>query len=255
LARYKLILEYDGTGLIGWQENSQGPSVQALVQDAVYKFRRQRAEVVAAGRTDAGVHALGMVCHFDLESGDRISKPCEPRSADYCETIRRALNFYLHDSPVSVLECGLVPDDFHARFSARRRNYRYIILNRGAKPALNKGRVWWVPRPLDVGAMRAAAAKLVGNHDFSSFRAAECQAKSPVKTLDKSEIVNNGSEITIDFSARSFLHHQVRNMVGTLVGIGLGKPYDIDDVFAAKSRAAAGPTAPAGGLYFVSAEY
>ncbi len=242
MMRYKLTLEYDGTDLIGWQENRQGASVQSLVQDAIKSFCQTDADVVAAGRTDAGVHAYAMVAHADLPE----SNP---------ETIKRALNFYLNDSPVSVLDCVVVPDDFHARFSCVRRNYRYIILNRSAKPALDINRVWWIPQKLDINAIQSATERMTGNHDFTSFRASECQAKSPVKTLDEIKITTNGDLIFIDFSARSFLHHQVRNMVGTLVEIGLGKPLNIDEIFAAKNRSAAGPTAPAAGLYFVSANY
>jgi tRNA pseudouridine38-40 synthase len=157
--------------------------------------------------------------------------------------------------PVSVLDCEIVPDEFNARFDCVVRHYKYIVLNRSASPVLNKNRVYWVPRKLDVDAMRAAAQKLLGNHDFTSFRASECQAKSPVKTLDKIEISQNGDEIIFEFSARSFLHHMVRNIVGTLVEIGLGKPYDIDEILSAKNRSAAGPTAPADGLYFIRADY
>ena len=246
MTRYKFTLEYDGSGLIGWQENSQGPSVQSLLQEAIFKFCGQNAEVVAAGRTDAGVHALGMVCHFDLGDASFGS-----------ETVLRAVNFYLQQmgAAIAILDCEIAPDDWHARFSCTRRNYRYQILNRRAPAVLDKNRAWWIPRPLDIEKMRAAAELLVGSHDFTSFRAAECQAKSPIKTLNEIRITNHESRITIDFSARSFLHHQVRNMVGTLVEIGLGKPLDIDEIFAAKSRAAAGPTAPARGLYFISAEY
>lgn len=244
--RYKLILEYDGTNLVGWQMQAIGASVQSMLQDAIFKFCGQRAEVVAAGRTDAGVHALGMVAHFDLE---------KTRSA---ETIMKAVNFHLGQAcaPVAVLSCEKVSDDFHARFSCKRRNYRYVVLNRRAPAVLCRDMAWWVPRPLDIAAMRAAAKHLPGRHDWSSFRAAECQAKSPVKTLDSISIEETGDGyITIEFSAKSFLHHQVRNIVGTLVEIGLGKPLDIKKIFAAKSRAAAGQTAPAGGLYFVSADY
>lgn len=243
MTRYKITVEYDGTDLIGWQENRQGPSVQSILRDAVEKFCGARPDIVAAGRTDAGVHAIAMVAHFDL---DEQKNP---------ETVMRAMNFYLSDSPVSVLSCDIVPDDFHARFSCVRRNYRYVVLNRGARPVLEKNRVWWVPRKLNVSAMRCAAEKLVGHHDFTSFRASECQAKSPIKTLDSCTIKRSGEYIIFEFSARSFLHHQVRNMVGTLVEIGLGKPYDIDEIFAAKNRSAAGPTAPASGLFFVSADY
>lgn len=243
MTRYKITVEYDGTDLIGWQENRQGPSVQSILRDAVEKFCGVRPDIVAAGRTDAGVHAIAMVAHFDL---DEQKNP---------ETVMRAMNFYLSDSPVSVLSCDIVPDDFHARFSCVRRNYRYVVLNRGARPVLEKNRVWWVPRKLNMSAMRCAAEKLVGHHDFTSFCASECQAKSPIKTLDSCTIKRSGEYIIFEFSARSFLHHQVRNMVGTLVEIGLGKPYDIDEIFAAKNRSAAGPTAPASGLFFVSADY
>lgn len=243
MTRYKVNLEYDGTDLIGWQENRQGPSVQSILKDAIEKFCGARPDVVAAGRTDAGVHAIGMIAHFDLDGHPDAN------------TVMRAVNFYLTGQPVSVLYCDIVADDFHARFDCVARHYKYIVLNRSAAPVLNKNRVWWVPRNLDVDAMRAAALKLLGNHDFTSFRASECQAKSPVKTLDAVRITQSGDEIIFEFSARSFLHHMVRNIVGTLVEIGLGKPYDIDYIFAAKNRSAAGPTAPAAGLYFIGADY
>lgn len=243
MTRYKVILEYDGTDLIGWQENRQGPSVQSLLKDAIEKFCGARPDVVAAGRTDAGVHAIAMPAHFDLES-----------DAD-ANTVMRALNFYLTDAPVSVLSCEIAPDDFNARFACAARHYKYVVLNRGAKPVLEKNRVWWIPRSLDIPAMRCAAEKLIGNHDFTSFRATQCQAKSPIKTLDTCQITHCGDKIIFEFSARSFLHHQVRNMVGTLIEIGLGKPYDIDEIFNAKNRSAAGPTAPASGLYFIRADY
>ena len=243
MTRYKVTLEYNGTNLIGWQENRQGPSVQSLMMDAIEKFCGARPDVVGAGRTDAGVHAVAMIAHFDLE------RDFEP------ETVMRALNFYLINSPVSVLSCERVADDFHARFSCVMRHYKYVVLNRSAQPVLNKNRVWWVPQKLDLEKMRAAAEKLVGQHDFTSFRASECQAKSPIKTLDSCRIEQDGDEIIFEFSARSFLHHQVRNMVGTLVEIGRGHDMDIDEIFAAKNRSAAGATAPADGLYFIRADY
>lgn len=243
MTRYRITIEYDGTNLIGWQENRQGPSVQSILRDAVEKFCGARPAFVAAGRTDAGVHAIAMVAHFDLNVG-----------AD-ANTVMRAMNFYLTDMPVSVLSCEIVPDDFSARFDCIARHYKYIVLNRAAAPVLDKNRVWWVPRKLNMRAMRAAATRLIGQHDFTSFRATQCQAKSPIKTLDTCKITRHGDAVTFEFSARSFLHHQVRNMVGTLVEIGLGKPYDIDEIFAAYARSAAGPTAPAAGLYFVSADY
>ncbi len=243
MTRYKINLEYDGTNLIGWQENTQGPSVQSLLQDAIFKFCGEHVVVYSAGRTDAGVHALNMVAHFDLE-----------REQD-SNTIMRAINFYLTDKPVAVLNCENVSDDFHARFSCVARHYKYVVINRSAPVVLQKNRVWWVPQKLDVEKMKMAAQKLIGKHDFTSFRAAQCQSKSPIKTLDVLNIIQNGDEIIFEFSARSFLHHQVRNMVGTLIEIGMGKPYDIDEIFAAKNRSTAGINAPASGLYFVSADY
>lgn len=243
MTRYKVILEYDGTDLIGWQENRQGPSVQSLVKDAIEQFCGARPDIVGAGRTDSGVHAVAMTAHFDID-GDHSP-----------ETVMHALNFYLANKPVSVLGCSVVPDEFNARFDCIARHYKYVVLNRSAAPVLQKNRVYWVPRKLDVDAMRAAAEKLIGNHDFTSFRASECQAKSPIKTLDKIDITTEGDLIVFEFSARSFLHHMVRNIVGTLIEIGLGKPYDIDEIFIARNRSAAGPTAPASGLYFIRADY
>jgi len=243
MTRYKVILEYDGTNLIGWQENRQGPSVQSLLKDAIEKFCGARPDIVGAGRTDAGVHAIAMVAHFDLDN-----------TVD-ANTVMRAVNFYLNDAPVSVLDCAIAPDDFNARFSCQMRHYKYIVLNRSAAPVLDKNRVWWVPKKLDVPKMRTAAELLVGRHDFTSFRAAQCQAKSPIKTLDSCRIEQKGDLIIFEFSARSFLHHQVRNMVGTLVEIGLGAPHDINKIFDVRDRSAAGATAPASGLYFISADY
>lgn len=243
MTRYKINLEYDGTNLIGWQENRQGPSVQSLLQDAIFKFCGEHVPVFAAGRTDAGVHAINMVAHFDLEKEQDA------------ETVKKALNFYLVDLPVSVLNCEKVSDDFHARFSCIKRHYKYVVLNRSAPVVLQKNRVWWVPQKLDVEKMKTAAKKLIGNHDFTSFRSIQCQSKSPIKTLDECKITQNGDEIILEFSARSFLHHQVRNMVGTLVEIGMGKDLDIDKIFAAKNRSAAGVNAPASGLFFVKADY
>ncbi len=243
MTRYKLTLEYDGTDLIGWQENRQGPSVQSLMRDAIEKFCGVRADVIAAGRTDAGVHAIAMVAHVDID-GNHSSN-----------TVMRALNFYLNNAPVAVTDCKIVSDDFNARFSCTERHYKYLILNRPAPPVLNKNRVWWVPRKLSTVQMRRAAVRLLGRHDFTSFRATQCQAKSPIKTLNHCRISHTGDIITLEFSAKSFLHHQVRNMVGTLVEIGLGKPFDIDAIFDARDRSAAGVTAPASGLYFVRADY
>ena len=243
MTRYKVTLEYDGTDLIGWQENRQGPSVQSIVKDAIEKFCGARVDVVGAGRTDSGVHAVAMTAHFDL-----------PNEYD-TNTVLRALNFYMANMPVAVLGCEIVDDNFNARFDCVARHYKYVVLNRPASPVLQKNRVYWVPRKLNIDAMRIAANKLIGNHDFTSFRASECQAKSPIKTLDRIDIIQNGNEIIFEFSGRSFLHHMVRNIVGTLIEIGLGKPYDIDEILAARNRSAAGPTAPASGLYFMRADY
>ena len=243
MTRFKINLEYDGTNLIGWQENQDGPSVQSLLQDAIFQFCGEKTTVFSAGRTDAGVHAISMVAHFDLEKNQDE------------QTVMRAMNFYLTEKPVSVLHCEKVNDDFHSRFSCVARHYKYIVINRSSPIVLKKNRAWLVPQKLDIDAMKVAAQKLIGKHDFTSFRAAQCQSKSPIKTLDSVLITQNGDEIIFEFSARSFLHHQVRNMVGTLVEIGIGKPYDIDEIFAAKNRSAAGITAPACGLYFVNADY
>lgn len=243
MTRYLVTLEYDGTNLIGWQENRQGPSVQSIVKDAIEKFCGARVDVVGAGRTDSGVHAVAMTAHFDL-----------PKEYD-TNTVLRALNFYMANMPVAVLGCEIVDDNFNARFDCVARHYKYVVLNRPASPVLQKNRVYWVPRKLNIDAMRNAANKLIGNHDFTSFRASECQAKSPIKTLDRIDIIQNGDEIIFEFSARSFLHHMVRNIVGTLIEIGLGKSYDIDEILAARNRSAAGPTAPASGLYFMRADY
>ena len=243
MTRFKINLEYDGTNLIGWQENQDGPSVQSLLQDAIFQFCGEKTTVFSAGRTDAGVHAINMVAHFDLEKNQDE------------QTVMRAMNFYLTEKPVAVLSCEKVNDDFHSRFSCVKRHYKYVVINRPAPIVLKKNRAWWVPQKLDIDAMKVAAQKLIGKHDFTSFRAAQCQSKSPIKTLDSVSITQDGDEIIFEFSARSFLHHQVRNMVGTLIEIGIGKPYDIDKIFNAKNRSAAGITAPACGLYFVSADY
>lgn len=243
MARYKLTLEYDGTSLIGWQKNSQGPSVQSILSDAAEKFCGHPIEFIGAGRTDAGVHAIEMVAHGDF-----------PDTFD-ANTIMRAMNFYMINSPVIITDCVRVHDDFSARFDCICRHYKYIILNRPSAPILDKNRVWWLSHKLNVHAMQQAATDLIGKHDFTSFRAAQCQAKSPIKTLDTCKITRHGAVIIFEFSARSFLHHQVRNMVGTLVEIGKGKPYNIREILTAKNRSAAGPTAPACGLYFIGADY
>jgi tRNA pseudouridine38-40 synthase len=245
MARFKLTLEYDGTPFVGWQRQDNGPTVQASLEAAIKKFCGEDVTSYAAGRTDAGVHALGQVAHVDL------AKEWPP------DTVRNALNFHLQPDPVTVLSVARVADDFHARLTATGRAYLYRILNRPAPPAVDRARVWHVPHALDVDAMHAAAQELVGHHDFTTFRASLCQAKSPVKTLDRLDVSRAGEEIQIQAAARSFLHHQVRNMVGTLKLVGEGKwsPRDVADALAARDRTKGGPTAPPDGLYLVRVTY
>ena len=245
MIRYKLTLEYDGRAFVGWQRQANGPSVQAALEEAVAGFCGERPEAAAAGRTDAGVHASGQVAHVDLER--------EVSAA----TLRDALNFHLKPQPVAVLAAERAPEGFHARFSAVLRRYRYRIINRRAPLVLEAGRAWRVPQALDAGAMHAAAQHLIGRHDFSSFRASLCQAASPVKTLDRLGVERVGEEIAIHAEARSFLHHQVRNMVGSLrlVGEGRWAAADLVRALEAKDRRAAGPTAPAEGLCLLEVRY
>ncbi|MFQ6017292.1 MAG: tRNA pseudouridine(38-40) synthase TruA [Kiloniellaceae bacterium] len=245
MTRYRLVLEYDGRGFVGWQRQDNGPSVQAALEEAVKRFCGETVTAHAAGRTDAGVHALGQVAHLDIE---------KETTAD---TLRDALNHHLGPAPVVVLWAQAAGPEFHARFSAKQRGYLYRIVNRRAPLTLERGRAWFVPVPLDAAAMHTAAQALVGTHDFSSFRAAECQAKSPVKTLDLLEVSRRDDEIRVIARARSFLHHQVRAMVGTLKLVGAGRwgRADLEQALNARDRAAAGPTAPAEGLYFLEATY
>ena len=251
MTRYKLTLEYDGRGFVGWQRQDNGPSVQAALEAAVKRFCGEAVTAHAAGRTDAGVHALAQVAHIDLAAHIDLD---EETGAD---TLRDALNFHLRPAAVAVLAAEAVADDFHARFSATERAYRYRIVNRRAPLALDRGRAWFVPVPLDAGAMHEAARALLGKHDFTSFRAGGCQAKSPVKTLDALEVSRDGDEIRIEARARSFLHHQVRNMAGSLRLAGEGKwsRADMERALAARDRRAAGPTAPADGLYLIGVRY
>jgi tRNA pseudouridine38-40 synthase len=243
--RYKLTIEYDGTGLVGWQRQANGMSVQAALEGAVKKLCGERVIVHGAGRTDAGVHALAQAAHLDLDH------------AFPEDTIRSALNHHLRPAAISVLAVEAAGPEFHARLSARERVYRYRILNRRPPPMLDRLRVWHVPAPLDLAAMQAGARHLVGKHDFSTFRDSLCQAKSPVKTLDVLEVSRAGDEIHLEARARSFLHHQVRNMAGTLKLVGLGQwsPDDVATALAARDRRAGGPTAPAEGLYLVEVRY
>jgi len=245
MPRYKLTIEYDGTPFVGWQAQDNGISVQAVLTEAIAAFAGERVAVNGAGRTDAGVHALGQVAHIDL------AKEWDG------ETVRDAVNFHLRPQPVAVLNAEGAAPDFDARFSAIKRHYLYRIVNRRADLTLDQNRVWRVPRPLDAEAMHVAAQRLIGRHDFTTFRAAECQARSPVKTLDRLDVTRDGEEIRITASARSFLQHQVRSMVGSLVHAGEGKwtADDLASALAARDRTACGQVAPPQGLYLMRVDY
>jgi len=245
VTRWRLTLEYDGGPFMGWQRQDHGPSVQQALEEALERMTGEHAAFTAAGRTDAGVHALAMAAHVD------VTKPLTPHR------LREGLNALVRPHPISVLEVGEVPDDWHARFSCVGRRYRYRILNRRAPPALDLGRVWHVSVPLDVEAMSEGAAHLVGRHDFTTFRSAQCQSDSPVKTLDRLEVTRKGEEIHVEAAARSFLHHQVRSMVGCLAMVGRGqwRPAEMKRALKARDRAALGLNAPPQGLYFVEAVY
>lgn len=242
--RFKLTLEYDGGAFLGWQRLAEGASVQAALESALAALTGTSADVIGAGRTDAGVHALGQVAHVDIAKDFAPSRLCD------------ALNAHLRPSPVAVLKAEPAAPEFHARFDAVRRVYRYRIVNRRAPLALDRGKAWRVPRLLNAEAMQRAAQRLVGQHDFTTFRDSQCQAKSPVKTLDVAE-VSVSEDIFFRFEARSFLHRQVRSMVGTLVEVGLGKMSadDLAAALAARDRSKCGPVAPPDGLYLVRVDY
>ena len=245
MPRYKLTLEYDGGPYMGWQWQDHGPSVQGAVEAAARKLDPDASEVYGSGRTDSGVHALGQVAHLDLAKDLRA------------DTVRDAINYHLGDHPISVLDAAVTADDWHARFDATERRYLYRVLDRRARLALDRGRVWRVPVRLDVDAMAEAAEALVGRHDFTTFRDTQCQAKSPVKTLDRVDVSRVGDEVHVRLKARSFLHKQVRGMVGSLVEVGRGA-WAVDAVgeaLAATDRTACGPVAPPDGLYLVSVSY
>lgn len=251
--RWKLTLEYDGSKFFGWQrQNDISPTVQEVLEDAVYAFCQQRVTAHVAGRTDAGVHALGQVCHFDL-----VDRPVTPFD------LQKALTALVRPHPVAIVTAQEVRSEFQSRFDATNKLYTYRVLNRAAEPAVEKGRMWHHRRPLNVDAMREAAKHLLGHHDFTTFRDSDCQAKSPMKTLDRLDIesvpydAHGGVEIKFHAQARSFLHHQVRNMVGTLMMVGDNKwkPLDVKTALEAKDRTKGGPTAPADGLYLVRVDY
>lgn len=245
MTRYMLILEFDGGPFVGWQRQENGVSVQAALEEAAFRFSGERVTAYSAGRTDAGVHALAMPAHFDLE------KDADPG------VVRDAINHHLKPAPIAVLSAARVVGDFHTRHSATRRHYRYRLINRRAPLTLEAGRAWRLSPPLDAAAMHEAAQVLVGKHDFTTFRASTCQATTPVKTLSAILAARQGDEIRIEASARSFLHHQVRSMVGSLVEVGLGRwsAGDFADAFRAADRRRCGQVAPAEGLYFLGADY
>ena len=245
MPRYRLTIEYDGAPFAGWQIQAERLTVQGALTEAVRALTGEAVLVQGAGRTDAGVHALAQVAHLDL------AKDWEP------DTVRDALNAHLRPHPVAVLAAELVPESFNARTSARKRHYRYDIVNRRADLALERGRAWRVPRPLNAEAMHRAAQQLIGRHDFTTFRAAECQARSPVKTLDRLDVARDNDRIHVFAAARSFLHTQVRSMVGSLVMVGEGR-WSADDLaraLAAHDRTACGQVAPPDGLYLVQVDY
>ncbi|MFL6732052.1 MAG: tRNA pseudouridine(38-40) synthase TruA [Sphingomicrobium sp.] len=245
MTRWRLTIEYDGGPFMGWQRQDHGPSVQQTLEEALQRMTGEQPQFIAAGRTDAGVHALAMTAHVDIE---RELTP---------HRLREGLNALVRPHPISVLEVEKVADDWHARFSCIGRRYLYRILNRRAPAALDSGRVWYIAVPLDFETMREGATHLIGRHDFTTFRSAQCQSDSPVKTLDRLEVSKIDDEIHVSAAARSFLHHQVRSMVGCLAMVGRGQwqPEDMRRALEARDRAALGFNAPPHGLYFVEATY
>jgi tRNA pseudouridine38-40 synthase len=245
VTRWRLTVEYDGTPFMGWQRQDHGPSVQQALEEAAERMTGEKVAFTAAGRTDAGVHALAMSAHVDLDRNLTAHR------------LREGLNALLRPHPVAVLEAEEVADDWHARFSCVGRRYLYRILNRRAPPALDHHRVWHIAQQLDAAAMQEGARHLVGRHDFTTFRSAHCQSESPVKTLDRLDVEVAADEVQIHAAARSFLHHQVRSMVGCLALVGRGQwsPDDMRKALEAKDRAALGLNAPPHGLYFVEAVY
>jgi tRNA pseudouridine38-40 synthase len=245
VTRWRLTIEYDGGPFMGWQRQDNGPSVQQQVESAIFRMTGEMAAVHGAGRTDSGVHALAMSAHVDIEKTLTAHR------------LRDGLNALVRPDPIAILAAEPVADDWHARFSCIGRRYEYRILNRRAPPAIERGHVWHIATPLDVEAMAKGAGMLVGRHDFTTFRSVQCQSKSPVKTLDRLDVARDGEHIRIAAAARSFLHHQVRSMVGCLAMVGRGqwRPADIKAALDARDRAALGLNAPPDGLYFVEAIY
>ena len=245
MTRWRLTIEYNGGPFMGWQRQDHGPSVQQALEEALEKMTGEAGQFTAAGRTDAGVHALAMSAHVD------VMKSLTPHR------LREGLNALVRPQPISVLDVEPVADDWHARFSCIGRRYLYRVLSRRAPPALDAGKVWHIPVPLDIEAMREGAGHLIGRHDLTTFRSAHCQSDSPVKTLDRLEIEKVGEEIHVTAVARSFLHHQVRSMVGCLALVGRGQwtPDDMRKALDAADRLALGLNAPPHGLYFVQALY
>jgi tRNA pseudouridine38-40 synthase len=245
MPRTKLTIEYDGTPFVGWQRQTNGRSVQQAIEEALARLTGEEPTIRGAGRTDAGVHALGQVAHFDLERAWSGKK------------LRDGLNAHLRPEPVAILLAESVAAGFDSRYSAIRRHYAYRILTRRAPPVLDRGRVWHVARPLDAVAMHRAAQRLIGTHDFTTFRSTECQAKSPVRTLDRLDVLKRGDELVVGATARSFLHNQVRSLVGSLKLVGEGKwsADDLQHALEARDRKASGPVAPADGLYLMQVDY
>jgi len=243
--RYKIILEYVGANYCGWQRQKEALALQQVIEEAIFAFSKETVAITVAGRTDAGVNAYGQVAHFDLE------KRYDPRR------LMQSINHFSRPHTIGVVSAEEVDPEFHARFSAKSRHYVYKILNRPAVNVINKGLQHWVRSDLDVNKMQEAANYLLGKHDFSSFRASECQSNSPIRTVDKIDFIRDGENIEIRVSALSFLHHMVRNIVGSLILVGEGKwqPIKMKEVLEAADRRAAGPTAPAHGLYFVQVDY
>ncbi len=247
MPRIKLEIEYDGTGFVGWQKQENGVSVQNLIENALLKAIGQRVNLYVAGRTDAGVHAIRQVAHFDYKATKKLE----------IKNFSEAINFYIKNYPISILNTEQVTQKFHARFSAKSRVYLYRISNRRSKVALDRNRVWLLRKPLNIISMKKAAKFLIGKHDFNSFRSVHCQARSSIKSLKNIEIKRKQEELRITLTAPSFLHNQVRIIVGTLKMVGEGKikPKDMLAILKGCDRKLAGPTAPANGLYFVEAKY